>query len=208
MRMKCSPIPVVLLTICSFLSSSSCNPQGVTHGLSYPGDGCADYTLKHSISTTLDTSLESITASIGNPLNDPEDLAYMLFGQRYWKLQQITPSRIQVYFTYGGYILLEVGYWWDNSVIGHFDSNFDVVCVAFWFFSWLCVCRYACLRSRLGWCWMFCRHMEWISSKRTCQVWFMCRKFLPVVYAMMHIIRKQELPHCSSQFNMLLALCN
>lgn len=76
--------------------------------LSYPGDGCPDYTLDHSVSVTLDTDAQGLSKLYSDPSVDPESLAFQLYGQRYWYLKQLNPTDVKVFFTYGGYTVLRV----------------------------------------------------------------------------------------------------
>lgn len=76
--------------------------------LSYPGDGCPNYSLDQSVSATLDTDADGLSKLLSDPSVDPEDLAFQLYGQGYWYLEQITPTDVKVFFTYGGYTILRV----------------------------------------------------------------------------------------------------
>ncbi|GMH41900.1 hypothetical protein BSKO_09810 [Bryopsis sp. KO-2023] len=90
--------------------------------LSYPGDGCNNYHVDHSVSATLDTDLHIFKQRFADPTDDPETLFFHLFGQRYWKLEEVSSDArkllgihytgyhkvYRVYFTYGGSVTLQV----------------------------------------------------------------------------------------------------
>lgn len=96
--------PLLLLWVLAvLLGTVSC---GV---LTYSGDGCADYEVQHAVSTTLDLDVESLKDSMGDPSQDPDTLSFALFGQQFWKQDGLGNGKYKVYFTSGGYVVLQVG---------------------------------------------------------------------------------------------------